>query len=60
MCDSIDCPITYARVQATRDVEDLRGVEGVLETIINERGEMDGDAIAGENEEKPFWQALEW
>lgn len=53
LCDSIDCPITYARVQATRDAEDLRGVHGVLAQV----NEGDEERVGGR---KPFWQALEW
>ena len=30
MCDSIDCPMLYARVQAHRDVEDLVDVQKLL------------------------------
>ncbi|WVQ78404.1 hypothetical protein IAT38_000490 [Cryptococcus sp. DSM 104549] len=33
MCDSIDCPITYARVGALREVEDLEEVGGLLEEL---------------------------
>ncbi|ORX33427.1 hypothetical protein BD324DRAFT_585143 [Kockovaella imperatae] len=31
LCDSIDCPVTYARVTATRDVDDLADVPDILE-----------------------------
>lgn len=54
MCDSIDCPITYARTQAVRDAEDLVGVREVLAGV--EEGE-DGGYRDGK---KPFWEALEW
>jgi len=30
MCDSIDCPVLYARVAAERDVEDLGDLEGLI------------------------------
>ncbi|KAK8869691.1 hypothetical protein IAR55_000259 [Kwoniella newhampshirensis] len=33
LCDSIDCPITYARVGAERDVEDLVDVAGLIEEL---------------------------
>lgn len=52
MCDSIDCPITYARIQATRDAEDLKSVQGVLHQV-NRMDERERD-------KKPFWEALEW
>ena len=53
MCDSIDCPITYQRVQATRDVEDLKNVQGVLADVVADTGGV-------EEGKKPFWQAMEW
>jgi len=52
MCDSVDCPITYARVQATRDVDDLKGVQGVLKEVVAEEGVEVG--------KKAFWEAMEW
>lgn len=33
MCDSIDCPVLYARVAAERDVEDLGDVGGLVERL---------------------------
>nr|XP_019042303.1 DNA polymerase zeta subunit [Kwoniella bestiolae CBS 10118]OCF21233.1 DNA polymerase zeta subunit [Kwoniella bestiolae CBS 10118] len=45
LCDSIDCPITYARVGAERDVEDLEDVVGLVR-------ELDlGEGQAGEGME---------
>ncbi|WRT67197.1 uncharacterized protein IL334_004163 [Kwoniella shivajii] len=38
LCDSIDCPITYARTNAKRDVEDLEEIGGLL-------GELDIEDI---------------
>lgn len=62
LCDSIDCPITYARIQATRDAEDLKGVQEVLDSVINDPGPEEGGAVqVTDGEEKePFWQAMEW
>jgi hypothetical protein len=54
MCDSIDCPITYQRVQATRDVEDLKNVQGVLASVVA------ADEDESEIVRKPFWEAMEW
>lgn len=50
MCDSIDCPITYARTQAQRDVEDLGDVQAILGQLRlgsdidkdKDEGEVDG------------------
>jgi hypothetical protein len=57
MCDSIDCPMTYARVQATRDVEDLKGVQEVLASVVHEGGAGTG---GGSGDKRPFWEAMEW
>ncbi|WVQ70034.1 uncharacterized protein L199_008258 [Kwoniella botswanensis] len=40
LCDSIDCPITYARIGAERDVEDLEEVAELLKEL-NMEGEED-------------------
>jgi hypothetical protein len=56
MCDSIDCPITYQRVQATRDVEDLKNVQGVLASVVA----PDEDDHEKVETKKPFWEAMEW
>jgi DNA polymerase zeta len=55
MCDSVDCPITYARTQAVRDAEDLVGLRHVLSRV-----EEDGEEVGERTGKKPFWNALEW
>lgn len=55
MCDSIDCPVMYQRVSATRDVEDLKATDGVLGVVAIE---PEGDK--GTEGKKPFWEAMEW
>lgn len=52
LCDSIDCPITYARTQAQRDVEDLVGVRKVLQAL-----DLEGEE---RREGGPFSMALDW
>lgn len=59
MCDSIDCPITYARTQAVRDADDLVGVREVLGDVQDGEGEGEGEEVMIGGK-KPFWEALEW
>lgn len=45
LCDSIDCPITYARVRAEGDVEDVRVLMGEMGALDLDGG--DDMAVAG-------------
>jgi DNA polymerase zeta len=44
VCDSIDCPVLYARVAAERDVEDLGDVDELVERL----KEVDVRSVRGE------------
>lgn len=52
LCDSIDCPLTYARSQAQRDVEDLVDVRRALDKLDLEGPER--------REEGPWVGAMDW
>ena len=57
LCDSVDCPVLYARVQAQRDVEDLADVQATLMRLgieANEKGREEGEG------EGPFAHAQDW
>lgn len=56
LCDSIDCPVLYARVQAHRDVEDLGEVRAVVERMKN----IELDDAVDESGEGEFGHALDW
>jgi hypothetical protein len=45
----------YQRVRAVRDVEDLKGTDGVRGQVIQE-----GDQAVEVGAKKPFWEAMEW
>nr|XP_018263770.1 DNA polymerase zeta subunit [Kwoniella dejecticola CBS 10117]OBR85928.1 DNA polymerase zeta subunit [Kwoniella dejecticola CBS 10117] len=45
MCDSIDCPITYARINAERDVEDLEDVGELLRDLQLGQNHDDGGGV---------------
>ena len=56
LCDSVDCPVLYSRIQAERDLEDLADVRITLRRLDIEasdktREEMDGG---------PFGHAQDW
>jgi hypothetical protein len=59
LCDSIDCPVLYARVQAQRDVEDVVEARGIVEMLKREGmdGEIDDLRGMGDGE---FAGALDW
>jgi len=53
LCDSVDCPVLYSRVQAQRDVEDLADVQGTLGRLEIEANDKEA---AGEDETFAFAQ----
>jgi DNA polymerase zeta len=52
LCDSIDCPITYARTQAGRDMDDMVDVRRALDVLDLESPEK--------KQEGPWGSALDW
>ena len=52
LCDSIDCPITYARTRAQRDVHDIEAVRGAM-------GDLDLDG-AGDDAGREMRAGMEW
>ncbi len=56
LCDSVDCPVLYARVQAQRDMEDLADVQNTLGRLEIEAKEKEKE----EAEEGEFAHAQDW
>ena len=56
LCDSVDCPVLYSRIQAQRDLEDLADVQitlGRLDIEVNEKERLELD-------KGPFVHAQDW
>ncbi len=43
LCDSIDCPVLYARVAAERDVDDLADVDELVQRLREDDEAGEGD-----------------
>ena len=56
LCDSVDCPILYSRIQAQRDVEDLSDVKNLLGKLEIEAAEKDKNG----RDEGEFAYAQDW
>jgi len=56
LCDSIDCPVLYARVQAQRDVEDLGDVSEILAKLEVGAEEMEESEVG----QGAFDHAVDW
>lgn len=52
LCDSIDCPLTYARTQAGRDMDDMVEIRKALDVL-----DLDGEE---KRDEGPWASALDW
>lgn len=42
LCDSVDCPVLYAKVAAERDAEDLGDVEELVARLRDDEGKSGG------------------
>ena len=57
LCDSIDCPVTYARTAATRDVDDLNDIPSLLAEL--QPDNVDDDESVIEVDDTGEWSGFE-